>query len=69
MEAADEQQPENAGKDRIGVQWTDGGWHHWNTASLATVDYSGDSEAGYTCAKNYESITAYINFGTPVGYC
>jgi hypothetical protein len=66
MEAADEQQPENAGQDRIIAQWTNGTWHTWNRADYEAVDYSGESEAGYVCASNYGGSSAgYTQWGTP----
>lgn len=69
MEAADEQQPENAGKDRTGVQHLDGNWYHWNGAEWVTQDYNGDAEGSYVCAKGFEAIAGYINFGTPANKC
>ncbi len=69
MEAADEQQPENGGKSRTGGQWLDGSWHHWLKANNETVDFNGDSEAGYVCVTPFEAIPGYINFGTPTSHC
>jgi hypothetical protein len=68
MEAADEDQPENAGQDRIINQWTNGTWHVWNGAEYLSEDYSGESEAGYVCASNYGgSAPGYTQWGTPSG--
>jgi hypothetical protein len=72
MEAADEQQPENAGLDRTGVQWTEGNWHHWAKAEWETVHYGSENKTGesaYICAKGYEAIAGYIKWGSPNNKC
>jgi hypothetical protein len=69
-EAATEAKPENAGKDRTGVQHLDGNWYHWNGAAWETTDYTGTkSESAYMCVKGYEAIAGYINWGTPNNKC
>lgn len=65
MEAADEQQPENAGKDKTQAEFTNGPWYPWITAENETVAYGGANESAYICARNWESYPGYIEWGTP----
>jgi hypothetical protein len=71
MEAGDEQQPENAGLDRTGVQWTEGNWHNWAKAKVETVHDGGSpGESAYICAKaNGSGIPGDIGWGSPNNRC
>jgi hypothetical protein len=66
MEAGDVVQPENAGDDRTGAEFTGGGWYHWGKDRNETVHYGGSpSEASYICVRNWQAIPGYIEWGTP----
>jgi hypothetical protein len=66
MEAADELQPENAGKDLTGAQFTNGGWYHWGSKTQnETRAYGGASESSYICATDWEPYAGEIQWGTP----
>jgi hypothetical protein len=70
MEAADEQQPQNAGLDNsTAAQWRDGSWHNWSRATVETVHYSGANESAYVCAKNWNPAPGFIKWGTPNNVC
>lgn len=70
MEAADEEQPENAGRVyTTGAQHLNGGWYNWNSAEWRTVNYNGENESAYVCATGWKEIAAYIRFGTPNNKC
>ncbi len=64
-EAGTEMTPENAGEDRTGAEFTNGSWYHWGPAVNETRSYSGESEKGYMCTRNYEAYPGYIEWGTP----
>jgi hypothetical protein len=69
MEAADQAQPENSGKDQTVVQHVNGDWYYWNEAKWSTVGPGDESEAGAMCVTGYEDIAGYVNFATPADLC
>jgi hypothetical protein len=69
MEAADEAQPENSGKDETNVQHVNGDWYWWNEARWSTVGNGDESEAGVTCVTGYGGDAGWVNFATPADLC
>jgi hypothetical protein len=66
MEAADEDQPENAGKTEAIAEFTNGSWYPWGSATKhLTEAYGGASESSYTCIADNGSDPGSVQWGTP----
>jgi hypothetical protein len=66
MEAADEQQPENAGKDESLTEFTNGNWYPWGSATRhLTEAYGGANESSYICIVQNGSDPGNVQWGAP----